>query len=397
MIHKLSMMRRGGVAFTVHTSALILTLWAGGAIAASAPNPPVNVCAQGYGCAPDDEPIKGSGIKWHPGHYAETQTYGSVPDAVITDISRVSAIRGVTQRYNWSSLEPKRGLYNFTAISADLAKLRPHGKRLILLLMDRSWSGTSTAHLPAYLLSESGTKGIYTHPVYGPAASTWREPIMDRLIALNAALAAKFDSEPLFEGMRFEEITPGMTPGDSGVPGDYTVPDMIRQWNRLATAAKLQWKRTNVFLNTNTLGGAAGPLEIIEHAYKIGGVGVGGPDVLPPGAGDYQIAGDRVIARRPNAAKGDNAAAFLRDYRGQLPVAHSVQTPELGGKEGTFMPTQLADYAILQVGNTHMSWVVAPSTVKINWKGHILPYLSAKPRQTLQSCPKRYVSGCTTN
>lgn len=394
MIQKLAMMRRGGVAFIVQTSALILSTWATAGIAASVPNPPTSVCAQGHDCT---AAAVGSGVKWHPGHYAETQTYGAVPDAVISDISRVPAIRGVTQRYNWSTLEPRRGEYNFAAIYADIAKLRPHGKRLIVLFMDRSWSGDSSAHLPAYLANESGTKGIYNHPVYGVAASIWKEPIMDRLIALNVALAEKFDKEPLFEGMRFEEITPGMTPGDSGVPADYTVPDMIRQWNRLATAAKQAWKQTNVFLNTNSLGGVEGPLEIIEHAYKVGGVGVGGPDVLPPGAGDYQIAGDRVIARKPNSAKGDNAAAFVRDYRGELPISHSVQTPELGGKEGTFNPQQLADYAILQQGETHMSWVVAPSTVKINWQGAILPYLKASPRPTVQSCPKRYTGGCSAN
>lgn len=380
----------------LQASVPLLSLWTGAAHSALAPKPPSYLCVEGTADCVRDEPAT-AGVKWHPGHYAETQSYGRIPDSVIADIAHVAAIRGVTQRYNWSTLEPQRGAYDFSAIDADLARLRPHGKRLIVLFMDRSWSGNSSAHLPAYLANEAGTNGVFNHPIYGVGASIWKDSIMDRMIALSAALAARFDREPLFEGMRFEEITPGMTPGKAGVPGDYAVLDMIRQWNRLATAAKAQWKRTNVFLNTNTLGGVAGPLEIIEHAWQVGGVGVGGPDVLPPGAGDYQIAGDRVIARTPSSRKGDNAAAFVRDYRGELPIAHSVQTPELGGKEGAFRPQQLADYSVLQVGSTHMSWVVAPPSVKINWKNDILPYLAGSPRPTVQACPKRYADGCAVN
>jgi hypothetical protein len=383
--------------FTSALPAILLAALGTGKLALGTEPRPPKLCIDDTNlCAPD--PVHtNSGIKWHPGHYAETQTYGSVPDTVVRDIAGVDEILGVTQRYNWSTLEPTRGNYNFAAIRADLAKLRPHGKRLILLLMDRSWGkNTSTAHLPVYLSNELGVNGIVDNPIEGICAAIWIDKIMDRMIALDAALAEEFDDEPLFEGIRFEEITPGMTPGAAGVPQEYTVSTMVAQWKRLATAARKHWRNTNVFLNTNTLGGISGPLEIIEHAYQVGGIGVGGPDVLPPGADDYQIAGDRVITRSPNTVKGDKTALFLRDYRGQLPICHSVQTPELGGKEGAFTPQQLADYGIGQAGDTHMSWVVAPSTVQINWKTHILPYLSGNPRPTVQACPKRYVDGCVT-
>lgn len=394
MNQKQSMKGRGVAAIMAPAFAFFLSLWASEAISASTvPLPPSDVCVEEHGC---DTPSvsSGSGIKWHPGHYAEPQTYSAIPASLITDIASVSSIKGVTQRYNWSTLEPERGQYDFSAIQTDLAKLRPHGKHLIVMLVERSWSGSSSAFLPAYLSSEGGVKGWISHPAGGVFAALWRQPIMDRVIALNAALAARFDNEPLFEGMRFAETTMGMNAGGSGVPSDYNVYTMAAQWTRLSTAARQYWKRTNVFFNANSLNGTVYMLDLIEHGWQIGGVGGGGPDVLPPGAWDYQVPGDRVIARKPNTSKGDNAAAFVRDYRGQIPVSHSVQTPELGGKEGTFYPAQLADYAITQVGETHMSWCVAPTTVKVNWKNHILPYLRSGPRQTNQSCPKAYKNGC---
>lgn len=361
------------------------------ATSAMAQEPVCPACPEGMICTPKpvEPPTPTEGTKWHPGHYAESQPSNVIPQFVINDIANVKAIRGVTQRYSWSVLEPKKGEYDFRPIMADLAKLRPHNKRLIVLVMDRSWSGPSTKHLPAYLGS-----GIMKHPLYGVNAAIWRPEVMERLIALDWAMALTFDQEPLFEGVRYEEITPGMTPGATGVPKDFTVPNMVREWKRLAVESKRHWKRTNVFFNTNSLGGVSGPLEIIEAAWREG-VGVGGPDVIPPGANDYQLHGDRVIARNPSAAKKDKASQFVRDYRGEIPIAYSVQTPELGGKEGTFYPQQLADYALGQQRATHMSWVVAPSTVKVNWRNHILPYLSANPRPTVQSCPKRYV-GCVT-
>jgi hypothetical protein len=377
------------------------------------PKPPYPVCPQvcpdGYICtpkpAPESAPIL-AGIKWHPGHYAETQTYGTsahvktgaIPASVIADIANVPAIRGVTQRYNWSAIEPEKGKYDFRVIEADLAKLRPHKKRLIVLFMDRSWSDPSKepsnpknkAHLPAYLGS-----GIVDHPEYGHFAAIWTPQVMDRLILLDAAMAKRFDDEPLFEGMRYEEITAGLTAGKVGVPKEFSVAGMIHQWERFITAARWNWKSTNVFLNTNTLGGITGPLTLIEKAWHVG-LGVGGPDVIPPGAHDYQIAGDRVIQNRPDAKRKDNRDRFRRDYRGEIPISHSVQTSSLGGKEGTFTPKQLADYAIGQMGDTHMSWVVAPSNVKINWRSHILPYLKDSPRSTVQACPRKYTVGCVT-
>lgn len=338
------------------------------------------------------------GIKWNPGHYAETQTYGYIPSSAVTDISTLPDVQGIVQRYNWSTLEPSRGKYDFSAIHSDLAKLRPYGKRLVVLLMDRSWAGTSTAALPGYLATEpNSNNGIVLKPNNaGVIARIWNAAVMDRMIALSAALAAEFDDEPLFEGLRFEEITPGMSPGATGVPTDYTVAALISQWTRLATASRQHWSRTNVFFNTNTLGGITGPLKIIEHGYQIGGIGAGGPDVLPPGADDHKISGDRVITRTPDTTRGDDPAKFIRDYRGRVPIFHSVQTPALGGKEGTFMPAELADYAILGAGDTHLAWVMAPSTVTINWSSHIRPYLAGNPRPTVQSCPTSYANGCAT-
>jgi hypothetical protein len=161
---------------------------------------------------------------------------------------------------------------------------------------------------------------------------------------------------------------------------------MATQWNRLADAAVAAWPHTNVFFNTNSLGGETQAKIVIDHAYQVG-VGVGGPDVLPPN--HPGTPGDRIIR-----GAATNPPQF--DYRGTIPIRYSVQTPELGGHEGTWFPPDLANHAILTQGTTHMSWVRAPADVTVNWANHILPYLQGSPLPTVSACPSQYAGLCNT-
>jgi hypothetical protein len=165
---------------------------------------------------------------------------------------------------------------------------------------------------------------------------------------------------------------------------------MITQWRRLYAAFQATSQHTMMGSATNTLGGVTGPLNLVEYAYQNAPmVAVGGPDIIPPGANDYQIGGDRVWMQNPSTAKGDNPALFLRDYRGTIPCRQGVQTPSLGGKEGTFYPAALAEYGCTTLRITHFTWVVAPTNVTVNWNNHIYPYLQGTPLATETDFPSR--------
>ena len=80
--------------------------------------------------------------------------------------------------------------------------------------MDRTWGGTSASgKIPDYLLSDPAYNGgIYVKPNNkGVIARIWEKPVMDRLIALHKALAARFDKEPYVEGIVLAETSPGFS------------------------------------------------------------------------------------------------------------------------------------------------------------------------------------------
>lgn len=335
--------------------------------------------------AAPDAVASGRTYKWNPGHYMTTPTIGSWRHGDVVALASEQHVRGVQQRYWWAQLEPRRGQYDFSAIDAHLAVLRPLGKRLVIQVMDRSWDGSSAAgRLPSYLAGSAYAGGWYVKPGgRGVVAKLWEPAVMDRLIALYAALGARYDREVLVEGITTEETTPGISPRPPA-PRSYTVPALATQWKRLITAARAAWPTTNVFVYTNFLQSEL--RGIIDHA-DVHAVGVGGPDVLPPPHRGAE--GDRIVRGLVGGV----------DYRGQLPIGYAVQTPSLCGKEGCFHPDELYDHAQYTLGVTHLFWVrLGPErdtrTHLVSWLRGVLPTIRAQRGRTNAACPTAYAGRC---
>lgn len=326
------------------------------------------------------------GYKWNPGHYMTTPTVGDWRRADVEALAAEPHVRGVQQRYWWAQLEPRRGEYDFSAIDAHLAVLRPMGKRLVIQVLDRSWSGSSAAgRLPAYLGSGSEFRGgWYVKPrKAGVVARLWEPAVMDRLIALYRALGARYDGEVLVEGIATEETTPAISPGPPA-PSAYTVPALAAQWKRLVTAARAAWPTTNVFVYTNFLQSEL--RGIVDHCDQHA-VGVGGPDVLPPPHRGAD--GDRIIRGLVGGV----------DYRGQLPIGYAVQSPSLCGKEGCFTPEELYDHAQYTLGVTHLFWVRLGTArdrpgYSVSWNRGVLPTIRGQRGRTNSACPTAYAGRC---
>ena len=60
------------------------------------------------------------GVKWHPGHYYTILNHGKNKQwymwQVYNELKSTSALLGLQIRYSWKELEPKEGVYNFSAI-----------------------------------------------------------------------------------------------------------------------------------------------------------------------------------------------------------------------------------------------------------------------------------------
>ena len=359
--------------------------------AATGPKPPPKVCLGDSGdCRTTPEPL-GSGIKWHPGNYMMTAGTGKGPTSEFAKLANEPDVRGVLQRYWWAQVEPTKGHYDFSAIEADLEMLQRVGKRLIIQIRERTYSGSPdpSGVIPDYILSDPEFHGGFAVKDIGGAGKggvtpfLWEQPVMDRLIALNQALAKRFDTEPSFEGVWLTDETFG---GFKAPPPGYSRAALAAQIKRQMTAARDAWPHTNIFVGTN---GLVGEIQgIIQHAYETK-CGVGGPDVLV----NRRKEGDLIIQGIVGGV----------DYRGKTPIGYAVESGNLGhprvcGKEDC-LPSKLYDHAVNTLGATHIFWLQMDTkrdtaTEKYSWNAGILPAIRAKKGITNPACPSNYRGAC---
>jgi hypothetical protein len=154
-------------------------------------------------------------MKWHPGHYVILLGKGKdssyYMQNIYQELTETPALRGVTIRYNWAELEPKKGVYNFKSIDRHLAELTERKKRLVILLEMKTFSPTS-ALVPAYLKAPEYDGGVFAYrglKSTGNMIKLWDPQVRDRLAALVRALGNRYNSKPYFEGFGTTETAMG--------------------------------------------------------------------------------------------------------------------------------------------------------------------------------------------
>ena len=77
---------------------------------------------------------EGAEVKWHPGHYM--LVYTGEDQALrlrrFDEIAEETVLQGAQVRYRWADLEPRKDVYDFSAIEKDLQRLQSHRKRLVI-------------------------------------------------------------------------------------------------------------------------------------------------------------------------------------------------------------------------------------------------------------------------
>jgi hypothetical protein len=330
--------------------------------------------------APRRVAADGEELKWHPGHYMLVYLGDTQAQRLrhFDEIANEDVLEGAQVRYRWVDLEPRKDVYDFSAIEKDLQRLQSHGKRLVIQIMDRGFGTKTPAGIvPEYLTQEPEYHGGLAKSATGFVARLWEPAVMDREIALYRALARRFDGEPYLEGVASEETTPGF---GKNRPPDFSNDLLDQQLRRWMAANRAAWPRTNLFVYTNFL---QGKLQGIIAQCAIDGCGVGGPDVLPGGDGTE---GDRVLTGRSGGV----------DYRGRVPVAYGVQTPALGGKEGTFTPQQLFDHAYGTLHANYIFWIRNTTTggPPQRWDTGILPFIRSIDGKINTTCPRSVEARC---
>jgi hypothetical protein len=316
------------------------------------------------------------GVKWHPGHYAMLLTNESASQhlARINELGDEPSIAGFMIRINWATLETSKGVYNFSEIDSYLKRIKaqPTKKRLVLVVMERRFGGTSASGIvPNYLTTESTYHGGLIKTKIGYAARLWEKPVMDRLIELYQAIGARYDNDMYFEGVSSEESTLSLT----STPTGYSSAALAAQWTRLAVYTRKAMPQSNVFIMTNWIGSTAA-METLTQSL-----------VAPRAA----VSSSNLIPSSMNLGQQVWTGVYGADYRGRLAIGNAVETSELGGKNGNYSPKQLNDFAYNTLRTNYVFWIYNTweGASYQRWSTGILPFLRTKP-PIRTTCPSNY-------
>ncbi len=326
--------------------------------------------------APTPEPPKVAGLKWHPGHYMlldKIRTSAAIRAehfAQIDAIANEPTVRGVKLWLFWGSVEPTEGDYSagFAIIDAYLKKLSASNKYLILSVQDRIFGGYAPAEEPQIFPSYIVTKYGKTVGTNVTTLRVWQPGPMDRYIAMVRALASRYEAHPNFEMLQAEETALSVPTGRDG----YSLLAYGAQLQRLMTEARKVFPTTQVRLSINFYGSDQQTLEMLKFADLLD-VAVGGPDVIP----NQTIQANRL---------------YEANLLGKMVWVSEVQSPSLGGHEGTFTPRELYDSAMKQspayIVWYRNTWSGGPAQ---NWDTGILPFIQSVKGVVVGTCPANVV------
>ncbi|TCL74658.1 hypothetical protein [Rhizobium sp. BK251] len=270
-------------------------------------------------------------------------------------------IGGAQVVYNWKSLEPAKGEYDFSAIEQDLALAQSLGKKLFIQVQDRFFS-PKARNIPDYLLTEPEYDGGLTAQFDNPGenkpvgsgwvAQQWNPAVRERYQALLKALAEKFDGKVY--GINLPETAIDLDPKNE--PKGYSCDAYFEgEMANLAFARKAFLKSQVVqYVNFwpcewendhNYMG------RLFKFAAEYN-VGLGGPDIVPN-----------------RKAQMKNSYPFFNQYKGKLAyVGMAVQEPTLTYKNPTtkkpFTKEEFTAFAQDYLGASVIFWSVRSPWLK---------------------------------
>lgn len=232
-------------------------------------------------------------------------------------------IEGMQVIYTWRSLEPEPGVYDFSAIEADLAELEANGMDLFAQIQDRFFL-PEARHVPDYILDDpqygGGLARQYDYAGEGAligqgwAAMQWNPAVRARFQVLLRALGERFDGrlygvnlpESSFDPMETEGAQDGFT-CDGYFAGTLENMAALRAAFRTTLVVQYinfwpcEWNNDHGYMERAFA-------FAVEHR-----IGVGGPDIVPWRQGQMV-----------------NSYPFFHRYSTDLPVvAMAVQEPTL--------------------------------------------------------------------
>jgi len=262
-------------------------------------------------------------------------------------------IAGVQVVYSWKALETAPGVFDFSAIEADLRVMETLNKKMFVQIQDRFFE-PGARHVPRYLLEDPryggglvpqfDNPGENKPPTIGWVAQQWNPAVRERYQNLLKALASRFDGQVYGVNLPETAIDIDAKADRSGFSCDrYFEAEM----ENLAVARQA-FKKSFVVQYVNFW-----PCEWDNSHNYMGrlfayaadhGIGLGGPDIVPGRKGQMK-----------------NSYPFFNRYKGRLAmVAMAVQEPTLTytnpATRRPFTRTEFSEYAMNYLGAGIIFW-----------------------------------------
>lgn len=310
-------------------------------------------------------------VGWHPGHYLRNHP-GKYN---IEDLGADSKFLGIELSFPWVHLEPKAGEYDFAPIDKALAALRPHGKRLFIDVQYKTYNKLARegSCAPADLI-ETKAALQYAKKIDYCMALMWRPEVADRYIRLMQALARRYDSEPLVEGVIFEESAVSLHDPVQRIAVKYSEAAYLEQLQRIWQSTRAAFAHKIVLPQLNFTGGGGQRMrELFDFLLGIG-AGVTGPDMAP----DWHT----------------HASPLYADYAGRMPLAMENQYTVLKRHidEGA-TPQVLYDWAVKRADGLRVNYIFW-NRGDAKWPGpgwdfkrDLIPMLDRNQWQINRDCP----------
>ena len=119
---------------------------------------------------------------------------------------------GILYTVHWRDLESEAGVYNFSAVTSALNFAAANGKKMIIRVFYKSYSGTQAKPIPSYIVNDEVTYGglpsqggLRLNAMSGHTPRFDHPAVMERFKALVAAMADAFGDHPALQGMAPDE------------------------------------------------------------------------------------------------------------------------------------------------------------------------------------------------
>lgn len=226
-----------------------------------------------------------TGKKWNPGHYINPDHNGLPAKdesrfACYDAIQSLSSVKGSNVRVEWGQCQIAAGVYDWSRVQADIARLTQNGtnsKKAILQFSYTTFPGTNIPTVPQNPLYRvipddivaGGGAAVRTQTGLMPKLD--QQWVMDSFIAFIYAAAAVFDSDPAVEAFVLGEVSNAYAGMSSS--GYYT------QWSRVPIALKSAWPNTWTAIHNTTMVSQQQSADLADLMLE-NDIGIGGPDLL---------------------------------------------------------------------------------------------------------------------